>query len=66
MKGEDSEDDDEGMEVEKEHSDKSEDKSMKNDDQDGKDEDTIILQHTWEMLPYLFLQLFSRQLLHLS
>ena len=60
MKGEDSEDDDEGMEVEKEHSDKSEDKSMEDDDQDGKDEDTFILQHAWEMLPYLFLQLFSR------
>ena len=62
MKGEDSEDDDEGMEVEKENS----YKSMEDDDQDGKDEDTFILQHAWEMLPYLFLQLFSRQLLHLS
>ena len=62
MKGEDSEDDDEGMEVEKENS----YKSMEDDDQDGKDEDTFILQHAWEMLPYLFLHLFSRQLLHLS
>ena len=47
MEGEDSEEDDEGMEVDKEHS----DKSMEDDDQDGKDEDPFILQSAWQILP---------------
>ena len=63
MEGEDSEEEDEGMEVDKEYSDKYDEKSMEDDDQDGKDEDYFNLQHAWEILAMLFLQVFYRQLL---
>ena len=63
MEGEDSEEEDKGMEVDKEYSDKYDEKSMEDDDQDGKDEDYFNLQHTWEILAMLFLQVFYRQLL---
>ena len=56
MEGEDSEEEDEGMEVDKEYSDKYDEKSMEDDDQDGKDEDYFNLQHAWEILAMLFLQ----------
>ena len=51
------------MEVDKEYSDKYDEKSMEDDDQDGKDEDYFNLQHAWEILAMLFLQVFYRQLL---
>ena len=63
MEGEDSEEEDKGMEVDKEYSDKYDEKSMEDDDQDGKDEDYFNLQHAWEILAMLFLQVFYRQLL---
>lgn len=63
MEGEDSEEEDKGMEVDKEYSDKYDEKSMEDDDQDGKDEDYFNLQHAWEILATLFLQVFYRQLL---
>jgi len=50
MEGEDSQDDGEGMEVEKEQNEKSDDKAMEDDDQDDQNEDPSNLQRAWEIL----------------